>query len=126
MVSLRTGLQGRKGTLFLDGDLLVFRPESTRFGDTRIRIEQIRRVKPARMTPVMDVRLAVPDLPTRMGFYFVEPPSLEPVERSGLHLTSPRARARRDAATALRGADPSIRDDLLAWVGRIRAAQRPS
>src|SRR5206468_12304533 len=99
-------------------------PESTRFGDTRIRLHQIRRVKPARMTPVLDVRLAAPDLPSRMGFYFVEPPTLEPVEQSGLHLTSPKRRARRDAATVLRGADPMIREDLLAWVARIRGAQR--
>ena len=124
MVSLRTGLQGRKGALFMDGRTLVFRPDSTRYGDTRIGIEHVQRVKPARLTPVLDVRLSAPDLPARMGFYFVQPPDLEPVEQAGIRLSSPRRQARREAASRLREANPLIREDLPGWVRRIQAAQR--
>jgi hypothetical protein len=124
MVSMRTGLEGRKGTLFLDDRTLVFRPHSSQFGDTRIGLEHIRQVRAARFTPVLDMRVSAPDVPARLGFYFVEPPNLEPIESSGIHLTSPRRRARREAASVLREANPLIRDDVDAWVKRIRGAVR--
>jgi hypothetical protein len=124
MVNLKTGLAGRKGILFLDGRILVFRPLSTQFGDTRIGLDHVRQVKAARFTPVLDVRLSAPDLPQRIGFYFVEPPNLEPIESTGIQLTSPRRRARREAASVLREANSMIRDDVDAWVRRIKMAVR--
>jgi hypothetical protein len=124
LVSLKTGLGGRKGQMWLDGRELVFRPASDRYGDMRLRLEHIRRVKAARFTPVMDMRLSAPDQPSRIGFYFVKPPSLDPVEKPGVHLTSPRRRARRDAATSLRGANPMVREELVGWVERIKRALR--
>jgi hypothetical protein len=124
MVNLRTGLAGRKGILFLDGRTLVFRPLSTQFGDTRIALEHVRQVRAARFTPVVDLRLASPDLPQRIGFYFVEPPNLDPIESTGIQLTSPRRRARREAASVLREANTLIRDDVDAWVRRIKTAVR--
>ena len=36
LVSLKTGLGGRKGQMWLDGTELVFRPASDRYGDMRI------------------------------------------------------------------------------------------
>jgi hypothetical protein len=126
MVSLKTGLAGRKGRVWLEPGLLVFRPDSDRFGDTRIALEHVRRVKAARFTPVLDLRLVDPDLPPRMGFYFVAPPSLQPIEKQGIQLQSPRRRAQRDAATALRDANPFVREEVKAWVERIRRAKRQS
>ncbi len=124
MVSMRTGLEGRKGTLFLDDRTLVFRPHSAQSGDTRIGLEHIRQVRAARFTPVLDLRVTASDVPGRLGFYFVEPPNLEPIESSGIQLTSPRRRARREAASVLREANPLIREDVDAWVKRIRRAAR--
>ena len=51
-----------------------------------------------------------------MGFYFVQPPDLEPIEQAGIRLSSPRRQARREAASRLREANPLIREDLLGWV----------
>jgi hypothetical protein len=124
MVNLKTGMSGRKGHLWLEPGILVFRPDSTSFGDTRIALERIRRVKAARFTPVMDLRLSDPALQSRMGFYFAEPPSAAPIERSGLHLTSPKRAGQREAAATLRDADLLVRADLDAWVERIKRAKR--
>jgi len=134
MVSIKTGLGGRKGQVWLEPGVLVFRPASNRWGDTRIRTEHIRRVKQARFTPVLDLRLRAPDQPERMGFYFVQPPSLDTGsggdgggsirERATalVPITSPKRRARKDAASALREANPVVRDEVAAWVSRIRKA----
>ncbi len=133
MVSLKTGLGGRKGAIWLEPGVLVFRPASNRWGDTRIRTEHIRRVKQSRFTPVLDLRLRAPDQPERIGFYFVQPPSLDSSKGEGdggirerasalVPLTSPKRRARKDAASALREANPVIRDEVSAWLVRIRKA----
>ena len=124
MVNMKTGMSGRKGHLSLEPGILVFRPDSTRYGDTRIRLEHIRRVGAARFTPVMDLRLSDPDLQSRMGFYFAEPPNAAPIERSGLHLTSPKRAGQREAVTTLRDANLLVRADLEAWVERIKRAKR--
>ncbi len=124
MVSIKTGMSGLKGPIWLEPDLLVFRPDSGRVGDTRIRLDHIRRVRAARFTPVLDMRVRDPDLPERLGFYFVAPPNLDPIERQGIQLQSPRRRAQRDAATALRDANPLVRDEVVAWVERIERTKR--
>ena len=125
MVNLKTGMSGRKGHLRLEPGLLVFRPDSTRFGETRIPLEHVRRVKAARFTPVMDLRLSDPDLQSRMGFYFAEPPNAAPIERpGGLRFTSPKRAGQREAAATLRDADLLVRADLEAWVERIKRAKR--
>ena len=70
-----------------------------------------------------------------MGFYFVEPPSLEPTTAEAdpgsratisnlLPLTSPKRRARREAATSLREWNPLVREELAEWVTRIRKAMK--
>jgi hypothetical protein len=124
MVNMKTGMSGRKGHLSMEPGVLVFHPDSTRYGDTRIRFEHVRRAKAARFTPVLDLRLEGPDLPQRMGFYFAEPPSTDPIERSGLDLSTPRRRAQREAAASLRDADLLVRQDLEAWVTRIERERR--
>jgi hypothetical protein len=124
MVNMKTGMSGRKGHLSMEPGVLVFHPDSTRYGDTRIRFEHVRRAKAARFTPVLDLRLEGPDLPRRMGFYFAEPPSTDPVELSGLHLSSPRRRAQREAAATLRDANLLVRQDLETWVVRIERERR--
>lgn len=135
MVSLRTGLNGRKGQIWLEPGVLVFSPASNRFGQTAIKLTDIRRVKQSRFVPVLDLRLRAPDLPDRMGLYFVQPPSLDTTEgemddstvnRVSIlaPITSPRRRARKDAATALREANPAVREEVTAWLTRIRRAMR--
>jgi len=137
MVSLRTGLNGRKGQIWLEPGVLVFSPASNRFGQTAIKLSDIKRVKQSRFVPVLDLRLRASDLPDRMGFYFVEPPSLDTTEgemddstvnRVSIlaPITSPRRRARKNAATALREANPAVRDEVTAWLKRLRRAMADS
>ena len=133
MVSLRTGLNGRKGQIWLEPGALVFSPSSDRFGQTAIQLSDIRKVKQSRFVPVLDLRLRSPDLPDRMGFYFVEPPSLDTTKGEAddgtlnrvsvlVPITSPRRRARKEAATSLREANPAVRDEVSAWLKRLRRA----
>jgi hypothetical protein len=133
MVSLKTGLNGRKGQIWLEPGVLVFRPSSSSFGDTRIKLQDIRKVKQSRFVPVLDFRLRAADQPERMGLYFVEPPSLDTTRDEAddstvnrvsvlVPITAPRRRARKNAATALREANPAVRDEVGAWLARIRSA----
>jgi hypothetical protein len=137
MVSLRTGLNGRKGQIWLEPGTLVFNPASDRFGQTAIKLSDIRKVKQSRFVPVLDLRLRSPDLPDRMGFYFVEPPSLDTTRGEAddgtvnrvsvlVPITSPRRRARKDAATSLREANPGTRDEVSAWLKRLKRAMQES
>jgi hypothetical protein len=133
MVSIRTGLNGRKGQIWLEPGALVFSPSSDRFGQTAIKLADIRRVKQSRFVPVLDLRLRSPDLPDRIGLYFVEPPSLDTTRDEAddttvnrisvlVPITAPRRRARKDAATSLREANPAVRDEVSAWLKRLKRA----
>jgi hypothetical protein len=135
MVSLKTGLDGRRGRIWLEPGVLVFRPASSGYGDTRIRLEDIRRVKAARFTPVLDFRLRAADQPDRMGLYFVRPPSLDTTRDEAddstqnrisvlAPISAPRRRARKNAATELREANPEVRDEVRVWLNRIRRAMK--
>lgn len=123
MVSIKTGLQGRKGTLAMEGPTLIFRSASRRFGDTRIRLEEITRVRRARASPVLDLRLSSSTHPDRMGFYFVQPPDLDPSD--GLHLR-PRRHARRVAAQTMRRSNAQMKAEVEGWAREIEEAQRAS
>jgi hypothetical protein len=122
MVHARTGLEGVKGTLALEDRALVFRPTGGRSAQTVIPVGQIRRVRRARGSPVMEVEIAIAGGPPIIGFYFVKPPPLTPPTEG--YRPFGRFLARRKAIASLRAGNAARRVDVEAWVDSVRAAQQ--
>jgi hypothetical protein len=121
MVSARTGLAGRKGLLKLNDRGLVFHPESDRYAENVFRLADIRRVRGAKGSPVLEIHVDLPDSPRIVGFYFVQPPPMRlPDDRFRLF---PRYFARRAAIAALRKGNATKRQDVIGWVEVIQRAR---
>ena len=123
MVSARTGISGRKGTLWLEAESVVFRPASTAFGDSVFPISALKKVRRLRGTPVLEVHTAIPDQPSVVAFYFVPPPDLNPPDEMRIRLLPKRA-ARKEAVTQLREGNLRKRTEIGAWVDAIERARR--
>jgi hypothetical protein len=121
MVHGRTTLAGVKGTLSLDDRALVFVPEGGRAAETVLPVGSIVRAHRARGTPVLEVAIDVPDAPSVIGFYFVQPPPLAQAG-SGLRVLD-RFLLKRRAVIKLKVAGTAKRDEVDLWVLAIRAAQ---
>jgi hypothetical protein len=121
MVHARTGLEGVKGTIALQEGALVFRPIGGRSGETVIPVRQIRRLRRARGSPVMEVETSITGAPPIIGFYFVKPPPLTPPTEG--YRPFGRFLARRRAIATLRAGNAARREDVAVWVDAVRAAQ---
>jgi hypothetical protein len=121
MVHARTGLQGVKGTIALESGALVFRPTGGRSGETVIPVGEIRRLRRARGSPVMEVEISIAGAPPIIGFYFVKPPPLTPPTEG--YRPFGRFLARRRAIATLRAGNAARREDVEVWVDAVRAAQ---
>jgi hypothetical protein len=123
MVSAKTGVTGRKGTLSLQADSVVFRPASTAFGDTIIPLKALRRVRRVRGSPVLELHAGVRDQPPVIAFYFVQPPDLSPPEDLRIRFL-PKRTARKEAITQLRQGNLRKRAEIAAWAEAIDRARR--
>ncbi|HEX2088366.1 MAG TPA: hypothetical protein VHI54_00320 [Actinomycetota bacterium] len=123
MVSARTGVTGRKGTLLLEADSVVFRPASTAFGDTIIPLKALRKVRRVRGSPVLEISVAMRDQPAMVAFYFVPPPDLNPPNDLRIRLLPKRA-ARKDAITQLRQGNLRKKAEIGAWADALERARR--
>ncbi len=123
MVSAKTGVTGRKGTLSLEADSVVFRPASTAFGDTIIPLNGLRKVRRVRGSPVLELHAALQDQPPVMAFYFVPPPDLSPPDDLRIRLL-PKRTARKDAITQLRQGNLRKKAEIGAWAAAIERARR--
>jgi hypothetical protein len=124
MVHARTALTGVKGMLLLEEDELVFRPHRKGAGDTRVRVDLIRRVHRVRGTPILEIYPNGTSLPTVVGFYFVEPPKIgaDPTDTPYAALNPFRAHSgRRTALRRLRLANSEKKDEVQAWVEALRS-----
>jgi hypothetical protein len=122
MVNALTGMGGRKGTLALSADSLVFRPAAAGAGQTAYQLGQVSGVKRVRGTPVLEVRLKAPAAIHLVGFYFVEPPSLEIPRNSSPFVR--RRTMKRKAVTKLRLANADLKSEIDQWVEAIRTARQ--
>lgn len=121
MVHGRTSLAGVKGTLRLEDRAVVFVPEGGRSAETILPVSAISRCSRARGTPVLELAIDVPDAPSVIGFYFVQPP---PLARPGGGLkVLDKFVARRQAVIKLRVGSATKRDEVDRWVTAIRTAQ---
>jgi hypothetical protein len=121
MVHARTGLEGVKGTLSLEDGVLVFRPAGGRSAQTVLPAAQIRRVRRAPGSPVLEVEIAVKGGPPIIGFYFIKPPPLTPPTEG--YRPFGRFLARRRAIASLRAGNTTYREDVGGWVEAVRAAK---
>lgn len=122
MVHARTTLDGVKGTLSLTEGAVLFLPEGGRSAETVIPMADIRRVRRARGSPVLELRVEIGGGPSLIGFYFVRPPSLSP-PTEGFRLFS-RYLARRRAIAALRAGNAAMGGAVDRWVASLEDARR--
>jgi len=120
MVHARTTLDGVKGVLSLEQNALVFRPEGGRSAETVIPLSEIRRIRRAPGSPVLEVRLDLPGGPPVIGFYFIQPPPLSPPTEGFRFLG--RYLARRRAIVKLRGGNAMRRREVEDWVRSVKGA----
>ncbi len=123
MVSAKTGVTGRKGTLSLEADSVVFRPASSAFGDTIIPLKDLRKARRVRGSPVLELQAVLLDQPPVIAFYFVPPPDLSPPEDLRIRLL-PKRTARKDAVTQLRQGNLRKKAEIGAWADAIERARR--
>ena len=109
--------EGRKGTLSLDAGAVVFR--SAQQGRREFPFHQIRKVRRVRGSPVLELHLRPSGGPRLVGFYFVQPPSLQAQEDSGVFA---KRRLRRTAAFSLMRLNAVKRDEIEGWVDAISRA----
>ena len=113
-VRLGTLDEGAKGRLELRPAELVFTAEKA--GPTlRIPLAEIRRVRRTLGSPVMVVHHGK----DAVAFYFAQPPRLRFAGES-----SRRPRDRMSSIAYLAGRNPTRRDQVKGWVGRVRDAAR--
>jgi hypothetical protein len=117
MVHARTGLDGVRGTLALEEEALVFRPDAPGAPAWWFRLEHLRRVRRVRFSPVLEVEVRPPGTPPLVGFYFVQPPSLRET-REELNPFRRRS-ARKAAIRQLRLANRWRKDEIEGWVRAI-------
>ena len=117
MVSARTGPNGLKGSLALEHDRVVFTATG---GSTRtFLLQDVRRVRRALMTPVLELRMTRGSDPKVVGFYFVRPPPLDPDAARVMR----KRQARRQAANQLMSSNATKKDEVVRWVNAIRAVK---
>jgi hypothetical protein len=122
MVHARTGLDGVKGTLSLQQGALVFAPAGGRSGDTVLPIHELRKVRRAPGSPVLEVEISIAGAPPVIGFYFVKPPPLKPTSES--YRPFARFMTKRRAIASLRAGNAARREDVEVWVQAVRRAQQ--
>jgi hypothetical protein len=114
-------MTGVKGTLRLDDRALVFEPTGGRASETVLPMSSILRVHRPPGTPVLEVSVDLPNAPSVIGFYFVEPPPLAQAG-SALRLID-KFVAKRRAVIKLKVASSTKRDEVDRWVMAIKSAK---
>jgi len=101
--------------------VLVFRPAGGRSAETVIPVGDVRKVRRAPGSPVLEVETSIPGAPPIIGFYFVKPPPLTPPTEG--YRPFGRFLARRRAIASLRAGNAAHREDVEMWVEAVRNAQ---
>ena len=117
MVHALTSKQGAKGELALENRAVVFRPSVPGVGEHVFRLEQIKKVRRAWGSPVIELQLQIPQGLPAVAFYFVKPPSLEPPPTARFAF---KWRTRRAAATQLAHGNSAKREEVDRWAELIR------
>jgi hypothetical protein len=119
MIHAETPSDGIRGTLSMEDRGVVFSPKGPG-GEMVFPLPAIGRAKRTVGSPVLQLRIRLPDQPKLVGFYFTRPPSLELQQG---HFLS-RTKARRDAAVTLVTSNLNKKDEVARWVEVIREAKK--
>jgi hypothetical protein len=121
MVHRRTGPEGQKGELALESGRVVFSPTGGA-DPTVFPIEDIRGARRVIGSPVLELRLAARSEFRMVGFYFVQPPSLDPSDGTGRVMK--RRAARKTAVVKLRTWNALKKDEIRDWVRELKPLLR--
>ena len=118
---VRGRLDERRGSLAIEADAIVFRPDAGG-ADRRLALADVRRVRRLFASPVLVVTHGVAVVET--AYYFVEPPPLRPPAETSLRpgLGSPRRKLRRQAFARLAEGNRMLREELRSWERALREA----
>ena len=114
-------MEGVKGKLTIDEQAVVFVPEGGRASETVLPLGSIDRVRRARGTPVLELAVDLPNAPSMIGFYFIQPPPLAQ-PGAGLKVVD-KFLTKRRAVIKLRVGSTTKRDEVDRWVRAIRNSQ---
>lgn len=117
MFHATTSKEGVKGVLTLGPGGVVFKESG--LGERTFPFDRIRKVSRVRGSPVLELRLRPAGGPRLVGFYFVQPPSLQAQDDSGMFR---KRRLRRDAAFSLIKLNAVKKGEIEAWVEAIERA----
>jgi hypothetical protein len=121
-----SSLADQQGTLTLEGEVLSFEPRDEGRRPRRIRLEDIKKVKRLRGSPVLLVAHAEHDRVMRTAFYFIQPPPIDPPVSAptspfSLGRSSKRKERRRNVGY-LTASNPRKKEELREWESALRAA----
>jgi hypothetical protein len=119
MVHALTSQSGAKGKLELEDGAVVFRPGVPGVGDHVFRFDQIKQARRAWASPVIELKLQIPQGLPAVAFYFVKPPSLEPPPNTRFWF---KRRTRREAVALLAQGNAAKREEIDQWVDLIRGS----
>jgi hypothetical protein len=119
MFHAATSQEGVKGVLKLEPRGIVFTAPGQ--GERAFPFDQIRKVRRVRGSPVLELRLRPAGGPRLVGFYFVQPPSLQAQDDSGMFK---KRRLRRDAAASLMKLNAVKKGEIQTWVESIEQELR--
>jgi hypothetical protein len=128
MVDLGTGPSTEvRGSLALASDELVFTPKDDVFPERRIALREIKEARRLRGSPVLMVVHEPGAQPSRVAFYFVQPPPLEvPMEPARVAMwgigRSAKRRVRRQNASYLGNWNREKKAVLVEWERQVKRA----
>jgi hypothetical protein len=129
MVDLGTGSLGGevRGSLALASDALVFTPKDDALPERRLALREIVQTRRLRGSPVLMIVREPGLTPSRVAFYFVQPPPLEvPMEPARVAMwgigRSAKRRVRRQNASYLGNWNREKKELLVEWERQVRRA----
>jgi hypothetical protein len=131
MIHAGTTRDGVRGRLSINSTALVFRSESKRrsdlihMGEKSFPLEQIKKARRVRGSPVLEVRFHAPNYPRVIGFYFTQPPSLTTPEGGVVPFQTLRKHAvKRQAVMTLQRANAEKKAEVSEWAEAISRAKQ--
>lgn len=117
MFHATTSKEGLKGVLTLGSDAISFKGAEQ--GTREFPFDQVRKARRVRGSPVLELVLRPSGGPRLVGFYFVQPPSLQAQDDSGMFK---KRKLRRDAAFSLMRLNAVKKDEIERWVDAVQEA----
>ena len=121
MVHKQTGRAGVQGQLTLEDDRVIFRPDLRGrrldvLGETVFALHEVRSASRSKLSPVLELRVTTPNVPSVILFYFVKPPD---------RYSSPFQDPRSSSAFYLANSGVIFEEEVRRWEQAIKDAKAP-